>query len=137
MPISIIHAVVGLLTFVVFLQTGWYMRTNDIGSLPDVHRMIYRAGHIYFLFGGLLNLSIGVQLQLSLQPMIKRLQYLGSSLLILSPCIFLYGFYHEASFDSVERSITQYGIFLSLAGTSIHSLIFLFIFFTNGKKQSS
>lgn len=123
--ISIIHALVGLLTFVIFLQTGWYMKTNDVGSLPDAQRMIYRAGHIYFLFSGLLNLSLGIQLQLS--PIIwkKRTQYLGSVFLLLSPLIFLFGFYHEAGLGQINRSITRLGIFTSLAGIGLHTLVFL------------
>jgi len=122
--ISIVHAIMGLLTFVIFLQTGWYMKTNEIGNLPDVQRMIYRAGHIYFLFSGLLNLSIGIQLQLSDNAWKKKIQYVGSILLLLSPLIFLYGFYQEANLGDIERSITRIGIFLSLAGTSLHTLVY-------------
>lgn len=124
--ISIIHAIVGLLTFVVFLQTGWYMKTNEIGSLSDAQRMIYRAGHIYFLFSGLLNLSIGVQLQFSSEPWKKVVQYIGSIMLLVSPMIFLYGFYQEANLGHIDRAITRVGIFLSLAGTALHTLVFLF-----------
>ncbi|WP_422362086.1 hypothetical protein [Reichenbachiella sp.] len=123
--ISIVHAIVGLLTFVIFLQTGWYMKTNDIGNLSDTERMIYRAGHIYFLFSGLLNLSIGVQLQFSTAAWKKKVQYVGSILLLVSPVIFLYGFYQEANLGHIERAMTRIGIFLSLAGTGLHTFIFL------------
>ena len=122
--ISIVHAIVGLLTFVIFLQTGWYMKTNDIGNLSDAERMIYRAGHIYFLFSGLLNLSIGVQLQFSTKAWKKKVQYVGSILLLVSPIIFLYGFYQEANLGHIERAMTRIGIFLSLAGTGLHTLVF-------------
>lgn len=124
--ISLIHAIMGLLTFVIFLQTGWFMKTHEVGSLPEAQRMIYRAGHIYFLFSGLLNLSIGVQLQLSAVPWKKKVQYAGSILLLLSPMIFLYGFYQEASIGHINRSMTRIGIILSLAGTAFHSIIFLY-----------
>ncbi|WP_420579901.1 hypothetical protein [Reichenbachiella sp.] len=124
LKISIVHAIVGLLTFVIFLQTGWYMKTNDIGNLSDAHRMIYRAGHIYFLFSGLLNLSIGLQLQFSKVPWKKKVQYAGSILLLISPIIFLYGFYQEANIGQIDRAMTRIGIFLSLAGTGLHTLIF-------------
>ncbi|UXX79697.1 hypothetical protein N7E81_01045 [Reichenbachiella carrageenanivorans] len=124
--ISIIHAIMGLLTFVIFLQTGWFMKTQEVSNLPDAQRMIYRAGHIYFLFSGLLNLSIGVQLQLSAVLWKKKVQYIGSILLLLSPMIFLYGFYQEANIGQINRSITRIGIILSLAGTAFHSLVFLY-----------
>ncbi|WP_139793744.1 hypothetical protein [Reichenbachiella faecimaris] len=123
--ISIIHAVMGLLTFVVFLQTGWYMKTNEIGNLSDAQRMIYRAGHIYFLFSGLLNLSIGMQLQLSETTWKKTVQYLGSILLLLSPLILLHGFYQEANLGQIDRGMTSIGVFSSLAGMGLHTLIFL------------
>lgn len=101
------------------------MKTNEIGNLSDTQRMIYRAGHIYFLFSGLLNLSIGVQLQFAIEPWKKTVQYVGSVLLLISPAIFLYGFYQEANLGHIDRSITRIGIFLSLAGTGLHTLIFL------------
>lgn len=122
--ISLIHAVMGLLTFVIFLQTGWYMKTNEIGNLPDVQRMIYRAGHIYFLFSGLLNLSIGIQLQVSEEVWKKKAQYLGSILLLISPMVFLYGFYQEANLGDINRNMTRAGIILSLAGTVLHTLVY-------------
>lgn len=115
----------GLLTFVVFLQTGWYMRTQEISHLPDAHRMVYRAGHIYFLFSGLLNLSLGVQLQLSAVRWKKVAQYLGSFSLLISPLLFLYGFYIEASLGEINRTITSIGIFLSLGGTALHTMVFM------------
>ncbi|MEP2026281.1 MAG: hypothetical protein ABJH98_11990 [Reichenbachiella sp.] len=123
--ISLIHAIIGLLTFVIFLQTGWYMKTNEIGNLPDAQRMIYRAGHIYFLFSGLLNLSIGMQLQLSEIAWKKKVQYLGSIILLLSPIILLHGFYQEANLGQLDRSMTKLGIFSSLTGTGLHAAVFL------------
>lgn len=101
------------------------MKTNNIGNLSDAQRMIYRAGHIYFLFSGLLNLSIGVQLQFSAEPWKRKAQYLGSILLLISPLVFLYGFYQEANLGHIDRAMTRIGIFLSLAGTALHTLIFL------------
>lgn len=126
--ISAIHAIMGLLTFVTFLQTGWYMKVNETGNLPDAQRMIYRAGHIYFLFSGLLNLSIGLQLQLSVIKWKKITQYIGSMFLLISPVILLFGFYNEATLGEVDRAFTAVGVFLCLGGTALHSLILLFGF---------
>ena len=123
--LSVIHALMGLITFVVFLQTGWYMKTNEVGNMPDVQRMIYRAGHIYFLFSGLLNLSLGMQLQLSPIAWKKKIQYLGSTLLLIAPMVFLYGFYQEANLGQIDRSMTRIGIFISLGGIGFHALVFL------------
>lgn len=124
--LSIIHTVVGLLAFVIFLQTGWFMRISQISELPDVQRMIYRAGHIYFLFSGLLNLSIGMQLKISNVNWQRRIQYLGSTLLLLSPCILLYGFYNETNSASVDRIVTAMGVFISLGGIGLHTIVFLY-----------
>ncbi|MEO9803829.1 MAG: hypothetical protein ABJF04_11300 [Reichenbachiella sp.] len=126
--ISAIHAIMGLLTFVTFLQTGWYMEIHEIGNLPDAQRMIYRAGHIYFLFSGMLNLSIGLQLKLSVVKWKKNVQYIGSTLLLFAPIALLIGFYHEATLGEIDRLFTALGVFSSLGGTALHSLIFLFGF---------
>lgn len=122
--LSVIHALMGLITFVVFLQTGWHMKTSEVGNLPDAQRMIYRAGHVYFLFSGLLNLSLGMQLQLSSTAWKKKMQYIGSSLLLVAPLIFLYGFYQEANLGQIDRGMTRIGIFISLAGIAFHALVF-------------
>ncbi|MEO9968057.1 MAG: hypothetical protein ABJF11_19850 [Reichenbachiella sp.] len=123
--ISLIHAVMGLLAFVIFLQTGWHMSTIQVGELHDSQRMIYRAGHIYFLFSSLLNLSIGVQLQLSPILWKRYIQYIGSVLLLMSPPLFLYGFYTEATAGDIARIFTTLGIFLAFGGTVLHSIVFL------------
>src|SRR5258706_15772198 len=64
------HKITGVLTVLIFLGTGQYMRLNGpalFQSDPTV-RMMFRSNHIYILMAGLINIGIGSFIVLCLRP---------------------------------------------------------------------
>lgn len=88
-----LHLWVGLLTVVVFLITGQFMRRHQppmTAFTPEV-RLLFRSRHIYILAGGLVNLMLGLYLQRS--PNWRgRAQVVGSILLLASPAHLIVAF---------------------------------------------
>lgn len=122
--LSRLHLIVGTAGGVAFLVTGLYMHfaLAHLSGLEDTPRALYRSGHIYLLFGALLNLAAGTHVAAARSPWQRNVQWLGSSLLLLSPAVFLYGFAAETPLGAVERTWTQLGIFSATAGVVLHVL---------------
>src|SRR5258708_21131167 len=64
--IAILHLIIGLSLFVIFLITGKYMRVDfpDKEIIPQDLRLLMRSRHIYILFSALIHLALGVYLQI-------------------------------------------------------------------------
>ena len=116
------HLIFGLAVFVVFVTTGKYMRIDfpDKEIIPQDLRLLMRSRHIYILFNGLIHLALGIYLQI--RPAVWRsvFQYLGSSLLVVSSGLLLWGFIFETYVSQHFSDISRYGIYTSLAGIIAH-----------------
>jgi hypothetical protein len=119
-----LHLIVGMATVAAFLATGLYMHfaLGHLSELEDFPRALYRSGHIYLLYAGLLNLAIGTYLTAARSQMRRNLQGVGSGLLLVTPVLFLYGFAMETPLGMLERTWTQWSIFASTAGIILHAL---------------
>ena len=84
-----IHRPVGILTVIIFLFTGIYMKINFPGLYAhnEAIRFMFRANHIYILLAGLLNIAIGTYFIFTPKKWMKNLQFGCSSLLLISPTI--------------------------------------------------
>src|SRR4051794_16057726 len=92
----LLHKLAGIVTVLIFLGTGAYMRFNSpalFQSDPTV-RMMFRSTHIYILMAGLLNLGIGSYLSLSHQRWRKILQLIGSSLVLAASVLLICAFFY-------------------------------------------
>lgn len=115
------HLWTGLVFFVVFVLTGQYMDIylNHLFNMEAGPRMIYRSGHIYILFGSLLNILSGFT-NYSLESQLKCwMTLIGSVSIMLTPICFTYGFIMEAPIHSLNREITSLGIYFALLGCSL------------------
>jgi|SRR5580658_5533595 hypothetical protein len=89
-----LHLAVGIITVVVFLITGQFMRYHapPMAALNDSARLMFRSRHIYILAAGLVNLVLGVYLRRQAQGWRRIVQAAGSALLIASPVLLVAAF---------------------------------------------
>jgi hypothetical protein len=114
------HLFCGLAIMFIFLLTGKYMEWVQNRELSDGPRMLYRSRHIYLLLAGLLNLSIGLYFTYRPRGWRRRMQTIGSVLLILSPSFLLAGFFYEPHRGPNRTVIAPLGIFAVALGTLFH-----------------
>ena len=90
-----IHRLIGSLTVLIFLSTGFYMRANFPGLYEENEaiRFMYRANHIYILLAGLLNIAIGTYFIFTPKKWMKNLQIVGSSALLIAPVLLVSAFF--------------------------------------------
>src|SRR5262245_37237468 len=120
--LKLIHLIVGLLSVLVFLGTGVFMKVHTSHVYESNHfvRQMFRSAHIYILLTGLLNVSIGSYLNLSDDRRRRGLQLLGSICLLLAPAVMTIVFFHEPVQQSLERPLTLLAVVLALAGVLFH-----------------
>lgn len=118
------HLAVGLIAFAAFVATGLHMRLDLDGlrGMADAPRALYRSGHIYLLFGALLNVALGLHLRPRPEGPRERLQAMGSAVLMLAPAFFLFGFFVETPRGAVDRPITMATVILTGLGLLCHLL---------------
>jgi hypothetical protein len=116
------HQIFGLLVLIVFLLTGQYMDRyhHHLSEMPDGMRMLYRTRHIYILLTGLVHLGIGTYFTLERQLWSRILQYLGSTLLVISTVLLLIAFFYEPKLQNLYTPLSHRGIYAALAGTLMH-----------------
>ena len=119
-----IHLIFGLLLFVVFTQTGSYMRADfpDKEAIPQELRLLMRSRHIYILFSALIHLVLGAYFHTRAQVPARILQYSGSVLLTTASALLVWAFITETYWLHHFSDISRYGIYLSLAGVGLHAL---------------
>ena len=120
----LLHKITGVLTVLIFLGTGAYMRVNgpELFQSDPTLRMMFRSNHIYILMAGLINIGIGSYLVLSRQRSRRILQLIGSSFLLVAPVLLVCAFFSEPSGKRFERHLTLSAMILLLTGTVFHLL---------------
>ena len=116
------HLVVGVLTVLVFLATGRYMRIGfpELYEGNEVLRYLYRANHIYILCAGLLNLVLGVYVTMSERAWVQRSQVLGSLLILIAPVLLIAAFFVETTEALPSRPLTALGLQGLFGGSLLH-----------------
>jgi heme A synthase len=121
---SIVHRVVGVLAVVAFLGTGLYMHWTlpppSIGT--HLMRMLYRSAHVYLLLSGLINIALGSYFVPSRSAGVRRVQGLGSALILIAPVLILAAFCYEVATLRLDRPIVVAAMVSLLAGSLFHLL---------------
>lgn len=120
-----IHLIVGLLGVVIFVLTGQIMarHTPPVRAMEPELRLMYISRHIYLLGAALVNLVVGVYLQVARGAWQRAVQFGGSVLLLLSPALLTLAFLVEPPLGLAGRSWRgRGGIFTLFAGTLLHAL---------------
>jgi peptidoglycan/LPS O-acetylase OafA/YrhL len=114
------HLIVGLAVVIIFLLTGQYMEYLHNRQLPDGQRMLYRSRHIYLLLAGLINLAIGIYFNQWRPGWRRKLQIVGSLLIVLAPGLLLAGFFTEPNKGPEQTMLAPLGIFAVSLGALLH-----------------
>ena len=118
-----IHLIIGLLGVIAFLLTGQFMKHHHprMDELSGEVRMMYVSRHIYFLGASLVNVVLGLYLQVHPRGWRRVLQQIGSVMILPSPLSLLIAFFAEPAFGLAGRSWRSYfGLIGLFAGVMTH-----------------
>jgi hypothetical protein len=120
--LKFIHLIIGGLTIITFLLTGLYMRKNfpEIYGDNQAMRMMFRGSHIYILLVGLLNVTLGSYLVVSLENWKKIAQLIGSMLVLVATGMLIYAFSQEPFLTGIHRPVTFKAVIMLLIGVIAH-----------------
>lgn len=117
------HLIVGVLGVIVFVITGQVMARHvpDIHTLSAEVRLMYVSRHIYLLGAALVNLVLGLYLEVQPPGWRRVLHYLGSLLILVSPVSLLLAFTAEPALGMAGRSWRSFsGLIALFAGVMTH-----------------
>ena len=116
------HLAFGIALFFVFTQTGSLMRADfpDKDSIPQEFRLLMRSRHIYILFAALINIVLGVYLQLRPQIALKILQLVGSMVITIGSVLLVYAWYVETYGLQHFSDLSRNGIYITSFGVGLH-----------------
>ena len=90
-------------------------------EMPAELRMMYVSRHIYLLGGALVNVALGLYLQLQSSFWRRAMQQIGSLLILLSPLLLASAFLTEPELGLAGRSWRSYfGMIGLFAGVMTH-----------------
>lgn len=115
-----VHLIFGLVLVVVFILTGQYMEYVHNRTLSDGMRVLYRSRHIYLLLNALINISLGLYVEYERSGWRRRLQVIGSILIMIAPAFLLAGFFYEPPRGADHTFMAPYGIFATAIGILLH-----------------
>jgi hypothetical protein len=117
------HLIVGVLGVIAFVITGQVMARHvpNIHTLSAEVRLMYVSRHIYLLGAALVNLVLGLYLEVQSPGWRRVLQYLGSLLILFSPVSLLLAFTAEPSLGMAGRGWRSFfGLIALFAGVMAH-----------------
>ncbi len=117
------HYIVGLLGLAGFALSGQALRFHRpaLESLEAGTQMMFVSRHIYLLGAGVVNLMLGLYLQVQPESWRRRLQVFGSMLILASPFFLALAFLGEPGLGIAGRSWrTGAGLFTLLGGALAH-----------------
>lgn len=122
-----IHLFTGILVIIVFLLTGQFMhhQHNHLKDMDMMNRALFRAGHLYILLFGLINVSLGSYFEPYQNKIMKYLQTFGSVVVLTATFLVIYGFFIDLPTQDIERYWTRISLYLILFGVVIHGLLAL------------
>jgi len=119
-----LHLWVGAVVLLAFLLSGQYMdylevRTNALG---ETARVMFRSRHIYLLLAGLVNLGVGAYFSHRERGWRRRLQLLGSALVVVAPVLMAAAFFTEPGVPGLKCHFTLPAVVILSTGTLLHAL---------------
>ena len=118
-----IHLIVGVLGVIAFLLTGQVMKHHHprMVELSAEVRMMYVSRHIYLLGASLVNVVLGLYLEVHPRGWRRALQGIGSLLILVAPVSLLLAFLSEAGLGIAGRNWRSYVALIGLfAGVMTH-----------------
>ena len=121
-----LHRILGIVMAIVFVGTGAYMHFahDRLEGMDDAQRLLFRSVHIYILLSALVNFALGVHYWVYPRKTTRALQMVGSTLIALSPFIFVLGFFNEPWLDELQRTFSRPGVFIIAFGCLFHLIAY-------------
>ncbi|WP_298902864.1 hypothetical protein [uncultured Psychroserpens sp.] len=121
------HLFFGIAIVITFILTGQYMhhRYDHLKDMELMNRALFRAGHLYILLFGLINVALGAYFNPIKHHLLNKIQWLGSVSIIIASCLVIYAFFTELPTDDIERPLTRLSLYVVFFGVTIHGLISL------------
>jgi hypothetical protein len=118
------HRWLGLATIALFIATGFILRHHHIHLLPvdSGLRMLFRSRHVYLLFSGLVNLSLGLRFVLPASGRGSLLAPVGSVLTLASPVLLAVAFFREPMSSGQFGPLSALGVFAAFLGVLGYSV---------------
>lgn len=116
------HTIAGVALVIIFLLTGQYMefRYGEWVGVDDATRLMYRSRHVYIVLAGLINIAMGLHFNWHSKLWRKRLQAVGSIIILVVPFSLVAAFFYEPTVGPLHRSITTPSIVILFTGTLLH-----------------
>lgn len=121
-----LHRIVGVAMALVFVGTGAYMHYahNHLADMDDAQRLLFRSVHIYILLASLVNFVLGIHYWVYPKRSQRALQMVGSTLVALSPILFVLGFVNEPWLDGLQRPFSRPAIYAIAIGCLLHLIAY-------------
>ena len=120
------HLVLGLMTLLVFVLTGAYMRfVAHPSQLADRPHLMFVSRHIYILANALVQLALGAYVVPFATRVGRNVQWIGSSLIAASSVLLVTAFILEPMAGHPRTLVSSFGIYTLFAGTILHFVIAL------------
>jgi hypothetical protein len=118
-----LHRWLGVATVVAFILTGLVMLQQSLDTLPPDSglRLLFRSRHLYILFGGLVNLGLGLRFVLPHAGGKRVAALIGSALTLLSPALLLAGFVLEPLMSATPGLASALGCYAAFGGVLLYS----------------
>lgn len=117
-----LHLVTGVLAVLGFLVSGAHLRWGvDAAVVTETHHMVFVSRHIYMLGPGLLHLVLAAWLR-PLDSPVRRLQWAGTLLLVLTSILLAAAFVHEAMAGHGRGIVSALGLYAFWAGAFLLAL---------------
>ncbi len=120
-----LHFYAGVTIVLIFVLTGQYMYHfhNHLQDMDSMNRALFRAGHLYILLFGLINVALGAYFKDAETSIFKKFQFVASIIIFTSTFLVIYGFLSELPTDQIERPLTRMSLYLILLGVAMHGII--------------
>lgn len=122
-PLKLLYLCIGILTVLVFLGTGQYLRRvfPNKENIDLAFRVMQRSRHIFILLSGLVLSGIGIYFQSARLALFRIIQYIAFVILIVANGLFIYAFFYEVDTNFIPQTpILQYAAYLILAGVALN-----------------
>lgn len=100
-----LHLLVGLLSIVAFLITGFLMSVHvpALSECDPELRLLYRSRHVYLMFAGAANVLLGLYVEES-SSKARTLRRVASGLLLASPALAVFAFAHDPKAGALAQA---------------------------------
>ena len=96
---------------------------DHLKNMELMNRALFRAGHIYILLFGLINVALGINFKSTKAYLLSKIQIMGSIMIFVSSFIVIYSFFNELPTEKIDRPLASISLYLILMGIAIHGLI--------------